>query len=187
MKWFLCPVVLQIIITLWLSPSDSDAAYRHTDATVRPWPPVVHKYWSRGVGSVERVSPFPGCRDGWIGTDAERCDGEAGDEPGNTPDLNPWKNMCEILQQELDSEEPSTSVQQLTEWLKSASAKIAGTYRWIQIRWNVLCWTCRIGWQRVWHSFVSTLVCIESKIADSAFFYRQAKGVTELSRHSVDV
>ena len=45
--------------------------------------------------------------------------------PGNTPDLNPWENLRGILQQELDSEEPSASVQQLTERLKSAWAKIA--------------------------------------------------------------
>ena len=44
---------------------------------------------------------------------------------GNTPDLNPRENLREILQQELDSERPSTSVQQLTERLKPAWATIA--------------------------------------------------------------
>ena len=44
---------------------------------------------------------------------------------GNTPDLNPRGNLREVIQQELDSEELSTSVQQLTERLKSAWAKIA--------------------------------------------------------------
>ena len=48
-----------------------------------------------------------------------------GVRPRNTPDLNPRENLRGILRQELDSEEPSASVQQLTEQLKSAWAKIA--------------------------------------------------------------
>ena len=45
--------------------------------------------------------------------------------PRNTPDLNTREDLWEVLRQELDSEEPSTNVQQLTERLKSAWAKIA--------------------------------------------------------------
>ena len=44
--------------------------------------------------------------------------------PGNSPDLNPLENLWGILQQKLDSEEPSTSIEQLTERLKSAWANI---------------------------------------------------------------
>ena len=43
---------------------------------------------------------------------------------GKSPDLNPVENLRGILQRKLDSEEPSTSIEQLTEWLKSASANI---------------------------------------------------------------
>ena len=35
--------------------------------------------------------------------------------PRNSPDLNPLENLWRILQQELDNEEPCTSVQQMTE------------------------------------------------------------------------
>ena len=41
--------------------------------------------------------------------------------PGNIPDLNQRENLRLILQGKLDSEEPSTSVQQPTERLKSGS------------------------------------------------------------------
>ena len=37
-----------------------------------------------------------------------------GVRPGNTSELNPRENLREIIQQELDCEEPSTSFQQLS-------------------------------------------------------------------------
>ena len=56
-----------------------------------------------------------------------------GVRPGNTPDLNPRENLRGVLQQELDSEEPSASVQQLTERLKSAWAKSPDTLELIAL------------------------------------------------------
>ena len=44
--------------------------------------------------------------------------------PGKFPELNPMENLRGILQRELDSQEPSTSIEQLTEWIKSGSASI---------------------------------------------------------------
>ena len=46
--------------------------------------------------------------------------------PRSTFNLNSRENLLGILQQELDIEEPSTSIQQPTEQLKSARAKIGG-------------------------------------------------------------
>ena len=43
---------------------------------------------------------------------------------GSSPDLNALENLWEILQQELDNEEPCTNVQQQTERLKSAGANV---------------------------------------------------------------
>ena len=44
---------------------------------------------------------------------------------GNTPDLYPQENLRGVLRQELDGDELSASVQQLTERLKSTWARIA--------------------------------------------------------------
>ena len=54
--------------------------------------------------------------------------------PGKTPELNSQENLREIVQQELDSEEPSTSVQHPIERMKSVWAKIAR-----YLRWSTLC------------------------------------------------
>ena len=54
------------------------------------------------------------------GSVAERL----GVRPRNTPGLNPPESLRGIIQQEFDSEEPSTSVQQPNERLKSAWTQI---------------------------------------------------------------
>ena len=68
-----------------------------------------------------------------VGSGLTQCDvaSRLGVMSGNTPDLNLPENLRGILQQELKSEEPSTSVQQLNERLESACVNIvryAGGY-----------------------------------------------------------